>query len=156
MHIRKATIDDAPTSFAIRREAIRAQCRGHYPSPDLEIWTSGEMSAVFANRVANQFYVAVIEERVVGTGMIDLAKGKIDAVFVIPEYMERGVGRALMAHLEALAIDAGLSDISLESTLNAAPFYRKIGYEGDGLTIYESSLGVSLPCVPMTKRIRKG
>jgi hypothetical protein len=32
--IRKATIDDAATSFAIRREAIRAQCRNGYPQAE--------------------------------------------------------------------------------------------------------------------------
>ncbi|MFC5742898.1 GNAT family N-acetyltransferase [Dyella tabacisoli] len=154
MHIRKATIDDAPISFAIRREAIRAQCRDHYPWQDLEIWTAGEMSGAFASRVADQFYVAVIDERVVSTGMIDLATGKIDAVFVCPEYMGRGIGRAMMAHLEDLAVHSGLLDVHLDATLNAAPFYRAIGFEGDGRVIYKSSLGVSLTCVPMIKHLR--
>lgn len=153
VQIRKATLDDAPSCFEIRRQAIRAQCGDHYPRRDLEIWTSGEMSEVFASRVADQFYVAVMDEHVVGTGMIDLAKGRIDAVFVAPGHMRRGVGRALMEHLEGLAIDAGLPDIHLDATLNAVPFYRTMGFAGEGMDIYESSLGVRLPCVPMTKRM---
>jgi GNAT superfamily N-acetyltransferase len=154
VHIRKAIIDDAPITFAIRREAIRAQCRDHYPWRDLEIWTSGEMSETFAKRVADQFYVAVMYEHVVGTGMVDLAIGKIDAIFVLPEYMGRGIGRAMMRHLEGLAVSSGLRDIHLDATLNAAPFYRAMGFEGEGRAIYESSLGVSLACVPMIKRLR--
>ena len=153
VYIRKATIDDALMTFAIRRAAIRARCRDHYPWQDLEKWTSGEMSETFAKRVADQFYVAVTPEQIVGTGMIDLATGKIDAVFVEPEYMGRGVGRAIMAHLEGLAISGGLRDIHLDATLNAAPFYRAMGFEGDGRLVYESSLGVSLTCVPMIKRL---
>ena len=153
MYIRKAAIDDALMAFAIRRAAIRAQCRDHYPLQDIEKWTSGEMSEVFARRVADQFYVAVTPEQIVGTGMIDLVTGKIDAVFVAPESMGRGIGRAVMAYLEGLAIDKGLSDIHLDATLNAAPFYRALGFKGDGRVIYESSLGVSLACVPMIKQL---
>jgi GNAT superfamily N-acetyltransferase len=96
MYIRKATIEDAAISFAVRREAIRAQCCDHYPASDLDIWTSGEMSETFAARVADQFHVAVEDGHVVGTGMIDLATGRIDAVLVLPEYMRCGVGRAMV------------------------------------------------------------
>lgn len=154
VHIRKATIQDAATSFAIRRDAIRTQCRGHYPAGDLDIWTSGEMSQTFAKRVADEFHVAVVDGQVVGTGMIDLATGKIDAIFVLPSYMRRGVGRAMMDHLEDLAIGAGLSAIQLDATLNAFAFYRALGFEGKGRSTYQSSLGVSLVCVPMVKHLR--
>ncbi len=142
--------------FSIRREAILARCTGFYPRRDLAIWTSGAMSEAFVRRVAEHFHVAVVDGQIVGTGMIDLATGKIDAVFVLPGYMGRGVGRALMEHLESLALGAGLGSIHLESTLNAAAFYRSLGFEGEGQSIYESSLGVRLACVPMVKRLRAG
>ena len=153
MHIRKATIEDAAASFAIRRDAILARCPPYYRRSILDTWTSGVMSATFAKRVADQFHVAVVDDHVVGTGMIDLATGKVDAVFVLPGYMRRGVGRALMVHLESLALDAGLKEICLEATLNAVLFYRALGFEGSRKAIYESSLGVSLECVPMIKKL---
>lgn len=150
-YIRKATLADAPIAFAIRREAILAQCAGHYAEQDLAIWTSGEMSESFALRVADAFHVAEIDGRVVGTGMIDLASGKIDAIFVRPDWMGHGVGRALMNYLERLARDAGLTSIHLDATLNAAPFYRRLGFAGEATSTYRSSLGVTLACIPMTK-----
>jgi|SRR5690242_1273120 len=153
LHIRKATIADAPASFAIRREAILAQCRGSYSERDLDIWTSGQMSEAFAQRVADDFYIAEVDGRIVGTGMIDLASGKIDAIFVLPNQMGRGVGRALMDHLEHLALGAGLESIHLDSTLNAAPFYRRLGFAGDQLSTYRSTLGVTLTCIPMVKHL---
>lgn len=156
MHIEKATIREASSCFAIRREAILAQCTGFYPRSDLAIWTSGTMSETFAKCVAEHFHVAVVDAHVVGTGMIDLSTGKIDAVFVLPGYMRRGIGRALMDYLEGLALGAGLGSIHLDSTLNAATFYRALGFEGRDRSIYESSLGVSLACVPMVKRLQVG
>ncbi|AND67603.1 hypothetical protein ATSB10_01490 [Dyella thiooxydans] len=151
IRIRTATLADAPTAFAIRREAILTQCAGYYPEQDLAIWTSGEMSELFALRVADAFHVAEIDGGVVGTGMIDLASGKIDAIFVRPDWMGRGVGRALMSHLECLAQAAGLTSIHLDATLNAAPFYRRLGFAGEATSTYRSSLGVTLACIPMTK-----
>jgi GNAT superfamily N-acetyltransferase len=151
LRIRKATIADAPASFAIRREAILAQCRGSYSEEDLDIWTSGRMPEAFAKRVADDFYIAEVDDRIVGTGMIDLASGKIDAIFVLPDQMGQGVGRALMDHLECLALEAGLTSIHLDSTLNAATFYRRLGFAGDKLSTYRSSLGVTLTCIPMVK-----
>lgn len=156
MQIRKATIDDAPAVFALRREAILAQCVGPYPKADMEIWTAGTLSASFAQRIADHFHVVVADGQIVASGMIDLASGKIDAVFVRPAYMGRGVGRAVMRHLEGMANAAGLRQLQLESTLNAAPFYRALGFEGDGRKVYESSLGVSLTCVPMVKHLHEG
>ena len=154
LSLRKATANDAETSFAIRREAILSQCRGHYPQATLDTWTAGSMSETFARRVADAFYVATIDGMVVGTGMIDLASGKIDAVFVLPDHMGQGIGRALVNHLERMAADAGLDAIHLESTLNAAPFYRALGFEGEAVSTYHSTLGVSLACVPMVKSLR--
>lgn len=152
--IRKATADDAAACFAIRREAIRAQCPGHYPAEDLEIWTAGTMSETFARRVAETFYVATVDGVAVGTGMIDLKTGKLDAIFVLPDQMGLGIGRTLVEYLETLAINAHLDAIHLEATLNAAPFYRLLGFDGENRSVYESTLGVRLACVPMTKRLR--
>jgi GNAT superfamily N-acetyltransferase len=154
VQIRKAIIEDAAVSFAIRREAIRARCRDDYPASDLAVWTSGDMSETFARRVAEQFHVAVMDGHIVGTGMIDLATGRVDAVFVLPEFMRQGIGRAIMNYLEGLAVSAGLSVIQLDATLNAASFYRSLGFEGDDRSVYRSSLGVSLVCVPMVKGLR--
>ncbi|MBM7130623.1 GNAT family N-acetyltransferase [Dyella mobilis] len=154
--MRKATIKDAPTVFALRREAILAQCAGHYPVRDLEIWTSGAMSDTFARRVGELFYVADVEGCTAGSGMIDLSTGKIDAVFVRPDCMRRGVGRTIVDHLERLALRAGLSHVHLEATLNAAPFYRALGFQDEGERLYESSLGVSLACLAMSKPLQGG
>lgn len=153
MNIRKATLADAPAAFAIRLEAILAQCAGHYAEQDIAIWTSGEMSESFARCVADAFHVAEIDGRLVGTGMIDLASGKIDAIFVRPDWMGHCVGRALMNHLERLARDAGLASVHLDATLNAAPFYRRLGFAGEATSTYRSSLGVTLACIPMTKPV---
>jgi GNAT superfamily N-acetyltransferase len=117
----------------------------------LEKWTAGTMSPDFVNMVEDKCYVAIVDNAVVGTGMIDLRSGKIDAVFVMPTFMGKGIGRQMMLFLERLAVEAGISQINLEATLNAASFYKAVGFQGDTVSKYCSSSGLSLDCIPMVK-----
>ncbi|WP_146075249.1 GNAT family N-acetyltransferase, partial [Burkholderia anthinoferrum] len=90
---------------------------------------------------------------VVGTGMLTAASGQVDAIFVRPSHMGRGIGRQMLQLLEALARDQGLALMRLDATLNAAPFYRYCGWAGDSISTYRTSRGLELACVPMTKRV---
>lgn len=151
--IRKASRDDAVQAFDIRQAAILDQCKGHYPGDALKSWTDGEPSERFLRVVEERFYLAVQEDRVIGTGMIDTQTGDIDAVFVHPDKLRMGVGRMILNYLEALAREHGLQSIKLESTLNAAPFYRACGFEGTELSQYVTPKGLRLDCIPMTKAL---
>ena len=149
--IRKADRGDAQRIWDIRVAAIRAQCRGFYGEEVLEAWTKGDLSDQFVAWVESSFYVAIDGDAIVGTGAIDIESGQIDAVFIRPEYMGHGIARTMMAHLEGLAVSTELKVVSLSSTLNAAPFYRKCGFIGETIGIYESPRGFTLDCILMTK-----
>lgn len=149
--IRKAKKEDARAVWEIRAASILSQCAGHYPPEALQIWTGGQMPQGFHEFVERHFHVAEEGGAVVGTGMINFETGKIDAIFVRPAHMRKGVGRKIMIYLEALARAHGLGSLSLESTLNAAPFYRACGFTGDRIAEYRSPRGISLDCIPMVK-----
>lgn len=153
--IRKARRDDAQAVWDLRNAAILAECGSHYSPAELEIWTAGEMTEDFAQAVDDYWYVATSDGRVVGTGTIALASGKVDAIFVQPDRMRTGIGRQMLRHLEKLALQAGLTELSLDATLNAAPFYRACGFVGDRVAKYESPRGIDLDCIPMTKKLRR-
>lgn len=139
----------------IRIAAIRAQCRGFYREEILKAWTKDDPSDQFMAWVESSFYVAMDGDTIVGTGAINLQSGKIDAVFIHPDYMGYGIGKSMMSHLEGLALSTELKAVSLDSTLNAAPFYRKCGFNGDTIGAYESPRGFTLDCIPMTKTISR-
>lgn len=151
--IRKAKADDAPAAWAIRSAAIRRACKGFYADEILERWTTGDMPDEFVEFFVRQFYVAVVDGIVVGTGSVDLENGKVDGIFVRPDMMGRGVGKRLVAFCEELGRHAGLTRLTLEATLNAAPFYRRCGFVGEVIGVYQSPRGFSMDCVPMTKWI---
>ena len=151
--IRKAVRADADAAWEIRRAAVMSECAGAYSLNQLEEWTGGATSRAFADAVEERLLVATVGDHVAGTGMIDLTTGKIDAIFVHPAYMKRGIGAAMMRHLESLARSEGLRELKLDSTLNAAPFYRALGFRGDEIAPFQSPRGLIMDCVPMTKRL---
>ena len=111
------------------------------------------MTDQFVQCVAQQFHVATVDGIVVGTGFIALTDRRLDAIFVRPDMMGRGIGKRIVAFLVDLGRSAGLTVLRLDSTLNAAPFYRRCGFVGDAIGVYRSPRGISLDCIPMTKWI---
>nr|BFD39722.1 GNAT family N-acetyltransferase [Pseudomonas sp. FFPRI_1] len=155
MLIRKAHGDDAQRVFDIRNQAINHQCCGHYPAADLQVWTAGSLGEYFVEVLEKTGHVAVIDDQVTASGMLDLETGQVDAVFVDPAYMGQGIGQQMMNYLEALALQAGLTHLILDSTLNAADFYRRCGFVGERVAQYQSPRGLTLACVPMIKHLAR-
>ena len=151
--IRKANAADAPAAWEIRNAAILHACKGFYTDELVAQWTNGQMTKQFVRFVVEQFYVATANGLVVGTGVINLDNGQLDAIFVRPEMMGRGIGKQIVSFLANLGRAAGLTELKLDSTLNAAPFYRRCGFVGDTIGVYESPRGISLACIPMTKSL---
>ncbi|MGM3173889.1 GNAT family N-acetyltransferase [Dickeya lacustris] len=151
---RKAMRSDAPAVFALRNRAITQGCAEHYPPDLLQRWVSGPISQSFENAVTAHFYLAEHAQRIIATGMINLDNGMIDAIFVEPDVMGQGVGRAMMQYLEGKARSAGLQELQLEASLNAAAFYHSLGFCGDEPSLHHSPRGFSLACIPMRKSLR--
>jgi len=63
-----------------------------------------------------------------------------------------GIGRALVAHLEALAREAGVTGIVLHARESAAGFYDRLGYVREG----ECFVEVGLPHWKMRKLLGTG
>jgi GNAT superfamily N-acetyltransferase len=77
--------------------------------------------------------VAERDERPVGISVLDLAEpAELVALFVEPDAIGRGVGRALLAHELERARAAGVDSVLIESDPNAEPFYRAHGAEPIG------------------------
>ncbi len=151
MEIRKASRLDAQVAFDIRNQAIMAACPESYELEKLKIWTSGELTEQFTRFVDDYCYLALVDGEIAATGMLDTQTSKVEAMFVAPKFMGCGVGKALLEFLESLAKKLGIGQLTLDATLNAAPFYRSCGYKGDVIEPYFSPKGVVLDSIVMTK-----
>ncbi len=152
--IRRARRSDAQAIWDVRNQAILAQCLSAYPRELIDQWTGNSTPPDdFPQNAEDKFFVALADSLIVGTGMIDLETGRIDAIFVRPSHMRMGVGKRMVLHLESLATRHGLQVVTLDASLNAASFYRAMGYAGEQTSIYKSSRGIEIPCIPMTKTL---
>ncbi len=128
--IRRATPDDAQIAFDIRRLAIRHQCIGAYSQQQMLDWTKGAAEDGYDTLMEKHFYLVCTEGEPVATGMLDLEQHEIGAIFIRPDFMQRGLGKRVLFFLEDLARELGLAEVCLDATLNAVDFYRRCGYIG--------------------------
>ncbi|MCL1141596.1 GNAT family N-acetyltransferase [Shewanella gaetbuli] len=153
-HIRKARLSDAQQAFDIRNRAIMSQCISAYGLKAMQKWTDGDLPSAFAEAFAANGYVMLNSSNtIIATGMIDLQRGFVDALFVEPDYLNLGIGRKMLNYLEQLALNKGVKQLTLESTLNAKAFYQACGFMGDEVSVYHSPRGFDLDCVVMTKQL---
>ncbi|SDU92388.1 GNAT family N-acetyltransferase [Pseudomonas mucidolens] len=130
LEIRRAAPDDDPAAFDIRLQAIRSQCIGAYTAEQMMTWTRGSAEDGYSTLLDTPFYLGCINGEPVATGMLDPDQREIGALFVLPGFTGRGFGKKLLAHLEHLALALGIREVVLDSTMNAADFYRAQGYVG--------------------------
>ncbi|MCL9783709.1 GNAT family N-acetyltransferase [Vibrio sp. S4M6] len=151
--IRKAQRKDSEELFDLRIQAIKAKCINHYSTEQIEHWTSGSVNEQFQSDVEAKFYITEFEGEMVGSGMLDEKSGMVDAIFIAPKFMGKGAAAIMIQFLESKAREKGLKQLKLQSTLNAAKFYRSQGFIGEDISIYRSPKGLELACVPMEKSL---
>ena len=78
---------------------------------------------------------------------------KIRAFFVHPEWARKGLAHAILSRCEAEARAAGFHSLELMATLPGVKFYLACGYEESEQFDYEMASGVTLPLVPMAKKL---
>lgn len=153
LQIRPAKRGDAQVAFDIRLQAIRHQCGAAYTNEQVMAWTSVPLTDSYRAWVEKDYHLALVDGVPAATGLINFQSGELGAVFVLPAFMGQGIGKSMVRYLEHLARKAGLAEIHLEATLNATAFYRCCGFTGTIQSVYHSSSGLQLACVPMRKQL---
>lgn len=154
--IRAARPSDNTAISRVQVEAIHALCQSHYEPRQLEAWAARRTPEFYARVLESQeLFVADEDGAVVGFGQLDLESGQVMAVYVAPEAARRGVGTAILRHLEEMAKMHGWYLLHLTASLNAVPFYEQMGYEAVGPFVHHVASDVELPCVNMRKQFPK-
>ena len=96
--------------------------------------------------------VSVHGADLVGTATLD--GDRVRNVFTDIDMHKKGIGRLLMADLEAYAIENNLTKIYLHAGLSAQDFYSKLGYETIKRIEHELD-GNPLPVIKMEKVLSK-
>ena len=139
VEIRDAQETDADAIWRIHTGSIEKLCSTHYSKTDIEQWTRRQAPEKYVKFIGqDDFIVAICEGRVVGFGHMGACEDReklvpsieleVKGLYVSPEAVGRGVGRALFGELERRAVERGCRQLTVCSTLNAIPFYESCGF----------------------------
>ena len=148
-------MDDIHSSKEVVRSSILELCKNHY--------STNEMSSLLEQYPDKDIYKAWLDKRVllvaeddnqiVGFAQYHPANKSIEAVHVLPDHTNQGIGKNLIKKIEEIAKEQGARKISLGSSLNAEKFYEKCGYLRKEPGKYQCSNGVELDIVVYEKEV---
>jgi predicted GNAT family N-acyltransferase len=81
--------------------------------------------------------------RAVATGRlvrVDANTGKVGRMAVTREVRGKGAGRLVLAELERIARERGMTDVVLHAQTSAKGFYDRLGYEAEGPLFEEAGI----------------
>jgi N-acetylglutamate synthase-like GNAT family acetyltransferase len=142
--IRRAGVEDTDALVTVLRRSITELCvADHRNDPGvLGAWLenkTAENIRTWIESPRNFMVVAEVGGAVCGVASLGITGG-ILLCYLLPEVQSTGVGRALLAGLEAEARRLGIRELSLESTVSARGFYSKQGFRPKGGGSADSSL----------------
>jgi GNAT superfamily N-acetyltransferase len=143
---REATADDAAllSSLAIRSKAYWGYST-EFMAACVEELT---VSSAHIERGDVHYMLAVIDEEIVGFYELEGLSGdeiELGALFVDPDHIGTGVGKALIESAKNHAINLGARKLNIQGDPNAERFYRSAGGEPTGSKESESIPGRYLP-----------
>ncbi len=152
--LRRAKPEDNDAIGCVHVRAIKEICASHYAPEEIESWAKPRKPDHYIESIRNkEFYVAEENGAVIGFGILNQASGEVEAVYVMPEAVGRGIGKEILRKLEEKAQDLGLKSLHLDSSLNAVSFYRSAGFEPQEEAKHRLSSGVEIGCVLMKKEV---
>jgi len=131
--IEKAYFGDAEEILSVINTTNREAYKNIIPKEYLKVPVLS-LEELFGDFERMTFYVYKSTGRIVGVAALQIESeetGKLHWVYVLPEHQRRGIGTALVAHLERKAREMGLKGMRLrtiEKADQAVNFYKKLGY----------------------------
>ncbi|KAI1484355.1 acyl-CoA N-acyltransferase [Biscogniauxia mediterranea] len=139
-----------PGGFLIRPLARDDYAKGFFDCLRVLTWVGEPSESDFAERfdemveAKGTYYFLVIEHRgrIVGTGCLVVEKkfihnrtlcGHVEEIAIAKEHQGKGLGRKIIAALDAVAANVGCSKSILNCGPRNEPFYVKCGYQNTGI-----------------------
>jgi ribosomal protein S18 acetylase RimI-like enzyme len=130
MNIRPAQAHEAGALSAL---ALKAKAYWGYSADTIESWRQ-DLSVSSDTITARPTFVAAIGDEIAGFYSLVPShhSWKLDHLWVLPQFMDRGIGRTLVAHALETAARGGASCVTVDADPNAETFYLACGAERCG------------------------
>jgi putative acetyltransferase len=156
-HVRPAMDADAEHIARVRYSAIQQIAASAYPRDTINAWSgplNEEKVRQFRQVIAGGqelLHVAEHQSRIVGFGSIIPARNELRAIYVDAEWVRKGVGGAILHHLEGSALHSKCPHLQLEASVNAKEFYLAHGYVELQTATHGFGDNYTMACIVMRK-----
>jgi GNAT superfamily N-acetyltransferase len=168
--VRTATPDDRASILALQRVSLIGLGRDFYSDFEIESYLRYTPTLEDYLLADATYYVAHVGEHLAACGGWSIKPPaystvtrdvrrqghelpKVRAMYVHPDFARRGLGRRVLAVIEAAIVDAGYVEAGVDATLGGAPLYQRCGYSPIGETHAALPNGAQLRFVCMYKRL---
>jgi GNAT superfamily N-acetyltransferase len=151
--VRRAEPEDAGEVAALLVRSIREVCGPDYDNDEavLVAWCANKTPENMRRGILNPnnyWIIALDGDAIAGTALMS-NDGEVHLCYLLPEYLGRGFGKAMLNDMMDYARASGLQKVMLESTRTAREFYLRNGFVETGASI---SLGL-IPCYTMERSL---
>ena len=138
--ILSVTIRPALAEEALKLTRIAHESKRHWGYPDNWISHWKDALTITSEYIeANQVFVAEDDEHVIGFYALVVSdnRAELDHMWVSPDHLGSGIGKALFVHAMRSAKGQNLSEVEILSDPNAEGFYQKMGAYRAGESVSE-------------------
>lgn len=155
--IRSLTIDDLAEARAVHRAAFRFSAKALILDTELDAALKLLSEPAYTDTLANTHLIGgFMDDTLVATAGWRRADGRdrvarISAVAVLPLFIAGGIGRRMLADIEARARAAGHREFFARALPHMLPFYTRMGYDIVQQGLKPNGLEPQLPVVALRK-----
>ncbi len=155
IELKPGSIPEIPLLWSLRTRAVRHLCASHYSPEQIEVWSESPPPESYLRLLATRCAVVAEENgQLLGYGILDRQSGEVVGLFVEPAQVGKGIGKRLMKGLEAIAAEEHFSRLHLYAPLNAADFFRTMGFVAIRDEAYQHPTGITLRSLYMERVLR--
>jgi putative acetyltransferase len=150
MQIRPAIESDAGGICEMHIRSIRELCIRDYTPEQIEVWAGPKRPSDYLEPIrGKRIFVAEQAGQIAGFGDYHATKNEICAIYVHPDFVRQGLGRALFLVVTDELKARGFSHVELDASLTSVGFYEAMGCRKIEERLHPFRDGVSIPCVRM-------
>ena len=129
MEIRKANTADIDEISLLYRDTINTINAKDYSKEQIEAWSSTYSNHhAWVKRIEEQqFYVAIVKDKIVGFASID-TNSYLDLLYIHKDFQRQGIGEALLKEIEKAAKEMEFKEITVQSSTTAVPFFKSFEF----------------------------
>ena len=157
--IRRIEIDDHSSVRYLHTKSMMAHSGDALSEAEIDAFVAIVNSPAYSDcLLAEDVYGAFIDGQLIGTASWqvngdDGRTARISSVFVNPMFARLGVGRRLLGEVEARGMHSGFRQFGIAATINAVPFFEKLGYREASRGVKALGPGCSLPVAFLRKSV---